>query len=534
MSSIVQANVTVQGSVYASTLYGQLAGSNALATSNVLVAYGLPASIVQGSNVAVFSNAAGGSNVFIMNSLGQVGIGTTSPGTTLQVYASGTTTPLNVMTASNTVYAFTTGANQGIGTGVGAIQPQMQTYQTTGGNGIYLNFYGYRHTAGTSWAGIAQRIQHTVDITQKGYIDFNPGPSTDGVAFGSGSSEYMRIVGGSVGIGTNNPSNKLDVYGGALFCSNATTSSHLALSMSNGEFCSLEAFNSTNTGKLPIALAGYGGNVGIGITNPGARLHVGDVYSLFGAYQNENTTRQQGCILQGAAWTPVNNAGTTYYAPNFTIFAGANSPTALWNFTSRPTHYAGDLVLSGGDCNDSSNNGTGPVNAYGGSLYLQGGVAYCGGGAAAAYPYVAGDVVIQTGVVANGNTDATRYERMRVKAGTGYVGIGNASPSAPLTVKGLVASGVNAYNYYYYTFPTVGVYYVILEYGGFSDTNIIDGWTVVVGSGNNPIVIHIAGTANYLRASVSSQYVVGFGSANSLPVGYNNSGYYLRVALLCS
>jgi hypothetical protein len=347
----------------------------------VLVASGLPASIVQGSNVAVFSNAAGTGTV-VINSSGQVGIGTASPstaftvytpspahgirqtdgtitvetyvgggagwlgtfsnhplyfytnnqnqamvigtnnnvgigtasaGTTLQVYATGTTSPLNVVTASNTVYAFITTAGQNIGTGVGATQPQMQLYHSTGGNSIYLNFFGYRQTAGSSWTGIAQRIQHVVDITSKGYIDFNPGNATDGLAFGNGSAEYVRINGSN-------------------------------------------------------------GNVGIGLVNP----------------------------------------------------------------------------------------------------------------------------------------------------------------QAPLSVKGVVAAGVNAYNYYNYTFPTPGLYYVILEWAGFNDTNVQDGWTVSIGGNNNPVVVHIAGSANYLRTSVVSQYVVGFGSAGSLPAGFNAANFNLRVALLCS
>lgn len=77
-----------------------------------------------------------------------------------------------------------------------------------------------------------------------------------------------------VGIGTTNPYAKLDIFGGTFTTSNATTISHSAMSMGNGEFLTLEAFNSNNTSKLPISLAPYGGNVGIGVTNPQVRLSV--------------------------------------------------------------------------------------------------------------------------------------------------------------------------------------------------------------------------------------------------------------------
>ena len=86
--------------VTATTFYGTLAGSNTIASSNILVAPGRPASIVQGTNVFVFSNASGFSNVVVMNSLGQVGIGTTSPAAALDVY----TGTVNVATVTATTF----------------------------------------------------------------------------------------------------------------------------------------------------------------------------------------------------------------------------------------------------------------------------------------------------------------------------------------------------------------------------------------------------------------------------------------------
>ena len=71
------ANLHVVGNVYASN---SLSTTNVVATSTLRVG---PGTI--GSNVAVFSNIAGGQNIVVINSNAWVGIGTTNPTTSLQV-----------------------------------------------------------------------------------------------------------------------------------------------------------------------------------------------------------------------------------------------------------------------------------------------------------------------------------------------------------------------------------------------------------------------------------------------------------------
>ena len=86
---------------------------------------------------------------------------------------------------------------------------------------------------------------------------------------------------GNVGIGQTNPTAyKLDVNGsqrnlGSLLLSNFNqqTEAHFTTG-NNGNILSIEAFNYGNTAKKPICLNSYGGNVGIGKTNPLARLEV--------------------------------------------------------------------------------------------------------------------------------------------------------------------------------------------------------------------------------------------------------------------
>ena len=86
---------------------------------------------------------------------------------------------------------------------------------------------------------------------------------------------YLKASSGNVGIGTVSPYSysKLDVYG-AISTSNVTTNSHGFISQLNGEFLSIEAYNSGNTGKLPVALCAYGGNVGIGTASPVCKLDI--------------------------------------------------------------------------------------------------------------------------------------------------------------------------------------------------------------------------------------------------------------------
>jgi hypothetical protein len=99
---------------------------------------------------------------------GNVGIGTTTPGG---------------------LFELSTGAS---GTLNGEILLQRTRSNTS--NNVFLDTKSRRHTAGSDWTGVGLRLQHQVDSTIMGYIEFNSTNSAQDVVIGTDNTARFRVA----------------------------------------------------------------------------------------------------------------------------------------------------------------------------------------------------------------------------------------------------------------------------------------------------------------------------------------------------
>ena len=177
-------NLYVTGNVYT---------TNAISTSNIVIAAGSPASIVLGSNVFVFSNAYGFSNIIVMNSAGQIGIGTTSPGITLDV--GGPIRSVGIGTTAKWSIAATTGS------GTSSMNADVTFFST---------FFNYP-TDKDNRRSADILSGFSTGTWGSEYMSFNVGNGAGLVNDAQAvCTERMRITcGGNVGIGTSSSLNTL-------------------------------------------------------------------------------------------------------------------------------------------------------------------------------------------------------------------------------------------------------------------------------------------------------------------------------------
>ena len=192
---------------------------------------------------------------------------------------------VGVITARNGLQV--TGGNVGINSTVpGEKLDVLGTIRASQGTSQYMNMY---------------------PVAGAGYFDVSNSTSYPSIIFrqigSGGTQERLRITsGGSVGIGTDNPSDKLSIYAppnSLVFGAKDTTrGNHIFQlladdSAGNGELRLYQNSGSgTHTKTVEIASSGNsyftGGNVGINETSPQYQLHVHDDTSYHGIFVNGN------------------------------------------------------------------------------------------------------------------------------------------------------------------------------------------------------------------------------------------------------
>jgi hypothetical protein len=370
------------------------------------------------------------SNALVVNPSGNVGIGTTSPANLLQVNSPETT-------SASDAYINVFSGHQASGGS-----------DTTGEAGVL-----FRHYTGTQYfraGGVVSGREGNYSVTSlaDSYLRFE-------TAANNGNAEHMRITSaGNVGIGTTSPNAKLDVVasyvnatpnpessavfrrngnnyltiltgstnqGGILFGNAADTNdggisyTHSTQSM---------AFSTADTQRMFITSAG---NVGIGTTNPGAKLHVytqtGNTTMAVGRGAGQSSIKASADADGGyLALDSVSNAVIInhYSSDDVWLVTGGGNVGIGTTGPTQKLHVVGNAIVTG-----FINAGTGTDNAQIGPGYLL----FYNAGSSPKYIKLSDDAstIDAIGFSKSGAVSTTWFP-------TGNVGIGTSSPGAKLHV----------------------------------------------------------------------------------------------------
>jgi hypothetical protein len=118
----------------------------------------------------------------------KIGIGNATPNQLLHVH--------NVIAPANTI---------------GSVS-EIANFSGATANFSQFKFLHRRHTLNGSWENVGSRLQFVTDVTNQGYLEFNPEGDPYGLAIGSTNGEIMRFkLNKCVGIGTTNPREALQI-----------------------------------------------------------------------------------------------------------------------------------------------------------------------------------------------------------------------------------------------------------------------------------------------------------------------------------
>jgi hypothetical protein len=339
----------------------------------------------QSSGDQKWDNATGG----ISYKSGNVGIGTTSPSTNLEIVGQGSSNPFVFTTrnnSSNSISVYSAGDTDFLQASTALFRSRGTTQSPTNllpGDRIGL-------ITGNGYANGGYNTQATIQM----YAGVNLGSF---MTFETTSSplasraERMRITeNGNIGIGKNNPSYALDVAG---------TINASALLVNGSPIVGSSPWNISGNNISYSA-----GNVGIGTTTPSTNLEIigpGSSNSFLLTTKNN--------------WS---NAAAFYAAGNVDFLQ-----SSIGMFRSRGTYQSPAPVLAGDR-----------IGSYGAFGYTSA-AAYNTGGAMEMYAGSSLGTYLIFGTTAT--PGATRLERVRITE-TGNVGIGTTTPAYSLDVAGSI------------------------------------------------------------------------------------------------
>jgi hypothetical protein len=200
-SNIVGSALSVSGISSVTTLISSNIVGTALSVSGISTFTNGPVFIGAATSTGTASQrlqVTGGAYVS-----GNLGIGTTNPTVALQLFPN----------------AIISNVGSGItlaGT-VGSALTVAQFYYANA-NASYLRIKATRNATGSDWLSASTKLLQVTDVTEQGYIEYNPNGSLSGIAFGQGATEWARFTStGNLGVAHTNPTQKLDVIGNGNF-----------------------------------------------------------------------------------------------------------------------------------------------------------------------------------------------------------------------------------------------------------------------------------------------------------------------------
>lgn len=212
--------------------------------------------------------------LFIKRSTGNVGIGTTTPSSALEIKQSTSNNSIRLGTIALGNY-------------------NMVSLNGTNAEGQFIGIAG----------GASADTSLYLQSGNAGNIIFRSG---DGIVY----NERMRILeNGNVGIGTTTPVSKMHVIGGNLVATSisdvaikssfrvdtANPAISLTIGYDGSDNVFMQSVNSQTNSIEPLLINPYGGNVGIGTTSPTSKLQVVGLPSYA-----DNTTALAGGLTVGA------------------------------------------------------------------------------------------------------------------------------------------------------------------------------------------------------------------------------------------